>query len=104
MASHGPLERPRFLMALKVTLLGLLLLGLTVATGAIYFGAHHGLSVQGIEETIRSLDAGARDQVVSPTPIEIEAVSNCPGPPGRPGPPRMEPDFVATRSCDQKST
>ncbi len=35
MASHGSLERPRFLMTLKITLLGLLLLGLTVATGSI---------------------------------------------------------------------
>ncbi len=34
MASHGSLERPRFLMTLKITLLGLLL-GLTVATGSI---------------------------------------------------------------------
>ncbi len=57
MASHGPLERPRFLMTLKVALLGLLLLGLTVATGAIYFGAHHGFSVQAMEETIRAWGA-----------------------------------------------
>ncbi len=84
MASHGPLERPRFLMVLKAALLGLLLLGLTLVTGALYFGAQHGFSVQAIEETIRSWGAWGVLASIGlmilhsfvPFPAELLAIAN----------------------------
>ena len=57
MANRGQRPRWRFMLAMKVTLLGLLLLGLTLLTGALYFGVNHGFSARGFEATIQSWGA-----------------------------------------------
>ena len=57
MANPGLNPRWRFRLHTKATLLGLLLLGLVVLTGALYFGAYRGFSAGGFEETIQSWGA-----------------------------------------------
>ena len=54
MANPGLNPRWRFRLHTKATLLGLLLLGLVLLTGALYFGAYRGFSAGGFEETIQS--------------------------------------------------
>jgi hypothetical protein len=47
MANPGLNPRWRFRLHTKATLLGLLLLGLVLLTGALYFGAYRGFSAGG---------------------------------------------------------
>ncbi len=54
MRDNKPDKLDRFGVYLRATLLGMLLLGVVLAAGGILFGAFHDISVQTIEETIRS--------------------------------------------------
>ena len=57
MASRGPPESRRFVVPLAVSLLGIVLLGTALVFGAFMLGWPFDLSVQAIEETIRSWGA-----------------------------------------------
>ncbi len=53
----GPSGHRRPAIALKASLLAVLLLGILLGTAVLYFGARHGFSVQAIENLIRSWGA-----------------------------------------------